>query len=463
MEQQRQDVWIREVQGALRRYQRLDDLGRYAARDWPAVQVLRDRGIGAATAIRQVIDEALATLEADHLEGVYLLREHYLQGLAIETMAAGYNFDASNLYRRCNRLVRELAVVIAERNREVERQGRSRRFNMRQPVVGFERLAAEIAARLRDPAAPAVVILAGMGGLGKTTLARLVAARCAEDDAFAGVLWASAKQVDFDVWAGRRRTIRPRPVSAGELLVELARELGIEAHGDQAALRNEVRAHCKRSPYLIVFDNLETAADLAALAPLIELLVDPSRMLITTRDAAFDALPATLPRHYHVLDELDAPISYQLLREAAAHIEATQLAQAADADLGQIYNVTGGNPLALWLVAGQARGMPWANFIQDLVEHCPRGSKGYELYDYLYRRSWEQLSDDARTVLFAMHRCEAGAEYDLLFELSDLPRPAFHAAVDELRCRMLLLFDEHYSIHRLTYTFLRVVIAGWWA
>ncbi len=50
----------------------------------------------------------------------------------------------------------------------------------------------------------------------------------------------------------------------------------------------------------------------------------------------------------------------------------------------------------------------------------------------------------------------------MLRELSDLQRATFDLAVEELRNRMLLIFDGRYRVHRLTYTFLRVVVAGWW-
>lgn len=456
------EQWHAEVQDAIRSYRHAGELEQQAAGDWRQVQQVRALGLDDVTAIRGVLDQALEMLGSSQPEGAHLLREQYVGGRSIEAIAAELNFDPSSLHRRRNRMIKELAVIVAESNRRAERQARSERFRMRQPVVGFNALAAEVVARLVDHAGPLVVVLEGMGGLGKTTLARLIAERVAQDETFAGVLWTSAKQVDFDVWSGQTRPVQEHAVDPDMLLHELASELQLETPGDIASLRNEVRVHCKRAPYLIIFDNLETVADMAALAPLVDMLAGPSRVLITTRDRNFEALPATLARHYVVLDELDAVTSCRLLRDAAACTGAVALAGAPEVDLQRIYAVTGGNPLALWLVAGQARGIPWQTFIRDLVEYVPRGSTGYLVYDYLYRRSWEQLSAEARLALFAMHRCEDGADPDLLRELSALDRPTFDLAVEELHNRMLLTFDGRYRVHRLTYTFLRVVIAGWW-
>lgn len=457
-----EETWRREVRGALRRYGRPDELDRHAARSWPAVRALVDEGFGTAAAVRRVLETAVARFEERRPDGARLLREHYFQGRPINTLAVDYDRDASSLHRRRNKLHDEIAALIADSNRRAEQQGRVERFKPRQPVFGFDALAAELSATLRDPDGPLALVLEGMGGLGKTTLARMVAARCADGGDFRGVLWCGAQQVEFDLWGGRRRATVGRALNADDLVAELARELGIAIPADLGALRSEVATACKRARRLVIFDNLETVADMAAIAPLVELLAGPSRVLITTRDRAAEALPATLMRRYVVLHELDAPMSFHLLRAAAAQTGATALGAASDGDLGRIYDVTGGNPLALWLVAGQAQGMPWAAFLDDLAGQAPRGSAGYELYDYLYRRSWEQLSPDARIVLFAMHRCEAGATYQQLVELSGLDRAAFRRAANELTTRMLLMFDGDYTIHRLTYTFLRVVIAGWW-
>ena len=452
-----------EVKSALKRYRRPEDLERHPAQHWSAVQQLLDQGLNIVPAIRQVLDESLRKLEGQYPERVNVLHEQYVRGHTIDQLSGSLAVDPATLYRQRTKMIQELTLIIAAENQALQQRAQVARFLPPQPVVGLECKLAEVMQLLHDPLAPAVLIIAGMGGLGKTTLARHVAYQCEIDGSFAKVVWLGVKQQCFDIWGAQQKTAHVSSLYPETLLNELARELGIDGSENQSMLKHEVRARCQRRPHLIVFDNLETIDDMAALAPVIELLTGPSRVIITTRDRADGALPAQLPRTYIPFGELDAPTSYHLLRKAAQHTQAPALAQASTEDLAQIYAVTGGNPLALWLVAGQARDLPWQVFLHDLVEHCPRGSSSYDLYDYLYRRSWSQLSDGARTVLFAMHRCESGAAYDLLLALSDLPDMDFQSAVTELRSRMLLLFDGHYTIHRLTYTFLRVGIVGWWS
>lgn len=458
----KEDPGTHEIHEVLRRYYRADELARHSAQHWPAVQLLCAQGQPVAAAIRKVLEQAIGALETSLVEDPALLRHHYLQQRSIEALATEYARDPSTLHRQRNRLLHELAVIVAQQNLAATRQHLVGRFKVRHPIVGFDELATRLVARLVSDAAPPVVIVEGMGGLGKTTLARMAAEQCAAHPAFAGVLWVSAKQVEFNVWAGQRQTLQPGALDPADLLFELARELKLSTPGDLASVEAEVRAHCQRDRYLIVFDNLESVADLAALGPLIEQLVGTSRILITTRDHTPDVLPTRLDWQHIPLHELPAEVSYALLRSAAQHTSAPALAQASDAELAQIYAVTGGNPLALWLVAGQARSVPWTTFISDLVAHRPRDRSAYELYNYLYRRSWQQLSAEAQVVLFAMHRCETGATHDLLLALSDLDELTFRQAVNELQRHMLLMFDGQYYIHRLTYSFLRVVIAGWW-
>lgn len=456
------EQFIGEVESVLKHWRHAEVLVRHPALHWPAVRRNRTRQGSAVEALRELLEHGCTLVAPAQPQGAALIRQRYRDGDGVERVYATLHLTEAGFHRLRKRMLVELAIVLAKENQRAERQlDGAQQFAQPLPVVGFDALAASIVVRLRDPQAAPIIVLAGMGGLGKTTLARMVAQALADDETFNGVLWASAKQVEFNQWSGKQRALPEPLTSTDDLVRALARQLHIDVLGDALAIQHEVVAHCHRSPSLVVFDNLETVHDLTMLTPLLGELAGPSRIVITSREHVRDALP-TFPAHLLItLDELDVGLSRQLLRVAAEHTHAPALAHANDAELGHIYAVTGGNPLALWLVAGQAWGRPWASFIHELQAATP-GSKGEALYTYLYRRSWEQLGPNARDVLFAMLRCIGGAPDDLLWHMSELDRPAFNAAVDELATRMLLVWDGVYCMHQLTYTFLRTDIVGWW-
>lgn len=462
---------MKEVYSALKYYNDTAKLSSCGAEKWPAVGELMQQNLGVVTAIHQILEEASRVVAATYPHEIKLIREHYLENKLIKDIIKDHNFHKTTFYRHCKPAIERMGLVIDDLNRQAElrRSAQDRQHNVqyerflsRLPVLGFEQISSTIADYLVDEAGPAIVVIEGMGGLGKTTLAQLIAQKFVGTH-FTAVLWASARQVDLDIWFGIQRTSEKTSIDKNDIILDLAKELNISIPTNIDSIWEEVRLQCKQNPYLIVIDNIETIADIKALAPIIENLAVPSRILITTRERVADTLSANVPRIYVPLNELDATTSHQLLRAAAQYTDAPGLLAASEEDLNHIYSIIGGNPLALWLVAGQAHGIPWTTFIQNLTEYCPPMSKGYQLYDFLYRHSWDLLSANAKQLLFVMHRCELGATYDLLLKMSELDRGEFEIAREELGNRMLLMFDgRQYYIHRLTYTFLRVVIAGWW-
>jgi hypothetical protein len=129
-------------------------------------------------------------------------------------------------------------------------------------------------------------------------------------------------------------------------------------------------------------------------------------------------------------------------------------AAASDAELLEIQQVCGGNPLASRLVIGQAATLSLAQVLRALST-ARRGSAGADLYHYIYWHSWELLTDAARLLLVRLPLLPpTGGQWDDLAGISSLDENGLEAAVAELvNCSLLQAgggLSKTYAIHPLT-------------
>ena len=150
----------------------------------------------------------------------------------------------------------------------------------------------------------------------------------------------------------------------------------------------------------------------------------------------------------------------------AQDIGISTVSEASDEELGSIYQLTGGNPLALKLVVSLLDVLPLGQIRTNLLQNKSGPLEG--MYRQIYRQTWQTLSPEARTLLQAMPLvAEAGALPDYLQAISTLSDSQFWPAIQELRNRSLLevrgnLLEKRYGIHRLTATFLQSDITHWY-
>jgi hypothetical protein len=210
-----------------------------------------------------------------------------------------------------------------------------------------------------------------------------------------------------------------------------------------------------------VIDNLETAENTAHVLQEIRQFVEPSKFIVTSRSR-----PTVAASSYFLsLEELGWEDAADLLRYQAQTIGLTELAAADDQTVEAIFQVTGGNPLALKMVVSLAAVLPLPAVLADLG----RGRAGpiEDLYRNIYWEAWRSLSDDARSLLQAMPLVsESGALPEQLLAISSLPEQSLWLAVTELVSRSLLevrgtVRERRYGIHRLTESFLRTEIIDW--
>src|SRR5690606_10618697 len=93
--------------------------------------------------------------------------------------------------------------------------------------------------------------------------------------------------------------------------------------------------------------------------------------------------------------------SLQLIRQEAKRGGFTDLAAASDEDILKIYEVVGGNPLALKLIIGQLRFYSLSSVLSRFAaKKLTETNEG--IFDYIFREIWESLDDNSKTILISL-------------------------------------------------------------
>ena len=236
-------------------------------------------------------------------------------------------------------------------------------------LFGAEPLQATLREALADEAGRWRIALVGPGGIGKATLARVCAARLADQPGshFQGIVWDTLQP---QAAAGQRANLLAHPLSTFDSLLEaIALQLGYDEQVKVEAPKKEafLRALLKSVPYLIVVDNLDAASDGASLISALQTLANPTKFLLTSRQRLPDA-EGVWPITVAPLGDADA---LALLRHLAAERGLTELAASSDSDLLALQRVCGGNPLALQLMGNLTAHRPLRQVMQELTPTSP--------------------------------------------------------------------------------------------
>jgi hypothetical protein len=291
----------------------------------------------------------------------------------------------------------------------------------------------------------AVVLMASLGGMGKTSLAREVAARCLSGEAnlpgVAAVVWLSDKD-------------RPGTTNLTVVLNEIARTLDYPGLAQFAydEKRHEVEQLLRRQMVLVIIDNFETITDDALLDWLLR-LPEPSKAIITTREYRRE-LRSSWPIDLGGMADAEAMLLI------AERLRALKIEKLVDdpAQLGSLIRATGGNPKAIELAIGLIKyeRRPLTQVVGDLS--TARGA----LFDDLFLRAWSLLDAAARHVLLALTLFPASASHAALGATAGAQEADFDRAVN-LLADLSLIDVQHvhmqswprYALHPLVRAFAR--------
>lgn len=290
----------------------------------------------------------------------------------------------------------------------------------------------------------AVVLIVGLGGNGKTSLAREVAAQCLQNSGngprFDAVVWVSDKD-------------RPGTTNLSVVLDEIARTLDYPgftqfAHDEKLY---EVGQLLKRQRVLVVVDNFETITDGALLSWLLR-LPEPSKALITSREYGREYRRGGWPVELRGMSEAEAR---ELVGQRLRVLRITQLV-GDPTQLEPLLIATGGNPKAIEIALGLVKHerRPFQHVVDDL--YAARG----ELFDDLFTRAWALLDEAARRVLLVMTFFPASTSGEALSATADVQGFAFDRAVERLADLALLDVQQadlnstpRYTMHPLVRAF----------
>jgi hypothetical protein len=328
----------------------------------------------------------------------------------------------------------------------------------------------QVMSTLRDPKHRPMIAVVGLGGIGKTALAREAVERAWDEKLFDCVVWTSSKTEYFIseriVRTGVSTQDGAAAYSFGALLSDIGRQCDrvdiAQMPPDQKQAAVKYLLANKR--VLVVMDNLETVPESEDLVADVFQILGQGKVLITSRHHVKHERVLTLDLGGFPEDE-----GVTFLREESKARGIEVVAQADRPSLVEIHQVTGGAPLAMKLVVGQMYRQPMAVMLDTLKKASFKG-QDYPFYRFVYRHSWDMLEMNARMALVDMSVFPpiTGGAADDVQAISQVEASVFWPAMDQLVT--LSLVDkigvagrERLSLHPLTQYFIKSDITKEWA
>lgn len=314
--------------------------------------------------------------------------------------------------------------------------------------VGREDVLDQLHLKLTEGSVAIAQAVTGLGGVGKTEVAKSYAFRHRDD--YDGVWWIDASAATIQVSAERL---------ARALELELAPSADFDAIG--AALRERLST----GTHLLVLDNLDEPDHIELFQ-----LMGGSRVLITTRRAL-------LPRHMVAsmdLNVLDRRDSKEILRRARPDIEGDE----AESLLDQIAEWLGDHALALAFASEYLRAYPDVGLaeLREKLEQSDIGDEDslFEGMSEIQVGAHSRLSvaqslglylprfegTDAMKALAVVAYCQPDEiPVDLVAHAAKLRMDAVRKCLRELANVSVLKYGKRLSIHRLTQLAIRAHLA----
>ncbi len=376
-----------------------------------------------------------------------LLSKRFVEKESTKSIANRLSLSQEQVNRQQKAAIEALAEwVLIEEERQEKEFERSLINSLVSPsytqLFGAEKITSLLTDLLGSSKSPWLISLIGLGGIGKTALADWTLRALIPNFPYQQLFWLRADRE------------KGRPVRKEQLVGQLCRRFIADAIPFAGQL-SELRKYLKAHSCLIVLDDLDTELADLELVELLQDLASPSKFLLTSR-----RLPAPLAQVYIVpVTELKPNPALELLVYEASQRGMQNVARDMRAHMEEIYARTGGNPLALRLVAGLLQAWSLPTVLAALQKRT--GGDIEKMYASIFEQSWQALSRSGQRLLLSMLLVGTeGATEQHLQAVSGLEEVNLRTVSFELRQRSLLeirgsILEPRYGIHHLTETFLR--------
>lgn len=408
----------------------------------------------------QVLMEGLDRLKSIDPEAFDLLQRRFLNRETAREIAYRFNVGEDVIYQRQRTAIEQLSQVIWEQEIKLRDERAQRIATHLEPpmytrLFGVSEIIAQVREKLENSAAPWMLALEGMGGIGKTSLADALARELAYEVHFQDIAWVTARQRLFRL-AGHVEVLANLPdLTLTRLTEHLIEQFELNALKRQSDVEKfmGLKAYLKARPCLIIIDNLETVDNYHALVAQLKELMNPSKFLITTRYS----LRGESDVYIVPLSGLSFEDTVRLVRYEAETQGLRELAAAPEGVLEPIYTLTHGNPLAIKLIVGQVHTFALSVVLEHLREVADQPTG--ELLDFLYADAWRILDQKQRRVLQAMLLTpDCGGQIEQISAAAGLDMGETASCLHRLATLSLVnisggLNERRYVLHHLTRTF----------
>jgi hypothetical protein len=321
-------------------------------------------------------------------------------------------------------------------------------------VFGLNKIVENMLEIFLNHDSPQIVSIVGLGGIGKTTFASQIANKINQSEKFANVIWLQSEMV----FANRKE--KWTEDNEFDLINSLA---NIVNHKYEEIDPSKFLAEFQNDKRLfVILDNFDFKQGEEKFWELIGNLSPNIHWLVTTRNHP----PFNGNIKVEILNEMSRSGAGELIEYTFEQIVQQSDISKINQYSGEIYDVVGGNPLAIKLLIGLLEIFTIKDVLKGLKVRNPGSIE--DMYTHIYWEAWKGLSESQRSILLVMPLIaeEIGGTIDLLSNLSgetfertvhDIEK-LFHRSLVETRGNINI---KRFGIHHLTKTFLHSNITNW--